>query len=146
MMVNLKPKVVFLIDGLGAVLTALLLLAVLIPFHIYFGMPREVLVVLSGLAVVLAAYSFFCFVFSVNNWEKRLKRIVGANVVYCFLTLGSLVYFYDRLTILGVTYFLGELLVIFGLIIFEIKVLIAHKQPLKHGLPSDNRRRGAKSF
>ena len=120
---TLKPKSVFLVDGVGAVLTAFLLITVLKTFNEYFGMPRETLTILSILALILAIYSFSCFAFSDNNSQKLLKPIIVANLTYCILTLGLVVYFYNKLTILDLTYFGGEILIIGGLVYIELKTL-----------------------
>jgi len=125
---TLKPKIVFLIDGLGAVLTAILLITVLKTFNEYFGMPLKTLTVLSIIAFIFAIYSLSCFAFSDNNSQKLLRPIIVANLTYCILTLGIVIYFYNKLTILGLTYFFGEILIISGLVYIELKTLKASKQ------------------
>jgi len=123
-----KTKIVFLIDSLGASLTAILLFVVLKPFNEYFGMPTEVLTILCILALILAIYSFSCFAFSDNNSPKLLKIIIVANLTYCLLTLGLVIFFYNKLTILGITYFFGEILIICGIVYIEIKTFNKVKQ------------------
>jgi len=125
---TLKSKTVFLIDGLGAALTTILLISVLKTFNEYFGMPRDALTILSLLALILAIYSFSCFAFSDKNSEKLLKPIIAANLTYSILTLGFVIYFYNELTILGLIYFIGEILIICGLVYIEIKTLKASRQ------------------
>jgi len=120
---TLKPKSVLLVDGVGAFLTAFLLITVLKTFNEYFGMPQKTLSILSILALILAIYSFSCFAFSDNNSQKFLKPIIVANLTYCILTLGLVIYFYKKLTILGLTYFGGEILIIGGLVYIELKTL-----------------------
>jgi len=124
---TLKPKIVFLIDGLGAVLTAIHLITVK-TFNEYFGMPLKTLTVLSIIAFIFAIYSLSCFAFSDNNSQKLLRPIIVANLTYCILTLGIVIYFYNKLTILGLTYFFGEILIISGLVYIELKTLKASKQ------------------
>lgn len=113
------PKRLFLIDGLGAFFTALLPVAVLIPFEPLFGMPRSVLLVLSGIALLLALYSFSCYRWVGQNWRPFLKLIWAANLSYCGLTAGLIIAFYHRLTWLGVTYFLVEIVLVVGLACIE---------------------------
>jgi len=125
---TLKPKTVFLIDALGATLTTIFLIAGLKTFNEYFGMPQETLTILSILALALAIYSFFCFAFLPNNTQKLLKPVIVANLTYCILTLGFVIYYYNKLTILGLTYFVGEILIICGLVYIEIKTLKANRQ------------------
>ncbi|WP_166921849.1 hypothetical protein [Flavobacterium poyangense] len=123
-----NPKTIFLIDGSGALLTATLLLFVLRPFDFYFGMPTEILTVLSVTAFFFAFYSFFCFIQPKPNLQKLLKPIILANSIYCITTLGLVFFFINRLTALGILYFIGELLIICGLIYVELKILKTTKQ------------------
>lgn len=115
-----KPKQLFLIDALGAVLTASLLSGVLANFERTFGMPQKVLYGLSLIAVFFAIYSFSCYFRDLKNWQPYLKAIAIANLSYCCLTAGLMVYFYQKLTLLGVLYFIGEIIIIVCLSIFEL--------------------------
>ena len=124
----LNPKRLFLIDGFGAFLTAFFLFAMLRTFHDYFGMPKTILDFLSIIASVFSIYSFCCFFLVNNNWSFFLRAISISNLLYCCLTLGLVIYNYPRLTILGVTYFLVEIIVVCGLVFFEIRVLMISKR------------------
>ena len=115
-------KTIFLIDGLGAVTTALLLLTVLRVYEKYFGMPADILVLLSTIAFIFALYSFTCYLFIDKTSPRFLLPIIIANLTYCFLTLGLIVYNYDRLTYLGIAYFIVEIVIVYGLICFEYKI------------------------
>jgi hypothetical protein len=118
-----NPKTIFLIDGFGALLTAIILLAILMPFQDFFGMPKDILTFLSLIALAFAIYSFCCYFFLERNWKPFLFGISIANFFYCCLTL-SLVYFcFAELTGLGVTYFMVEVLVVMGLVIVEWKLI-----------------------
>jgi hypothetical protein len=125
---TLYPKRLFLIDSLGAFLTALLLFAILRTFSEYFGMPKSTPSILSIIALIFCVYSLYCFFLVNKNWHPFLRGIIIANLLYSCLTLGLIIYNYPRLTILGVTYFLLEIVVIYGLIFFEINVLIIIKR------------------
>jgi len=118
---NLYPKKLFLLDGLGACLTAFLLGVVLTAFNEYFGMPQKTLTILALIALVFAFYSFFCFFFIGNNWKPFLKIIAAANLLYCCLTTALVIYFYTQLTFLGVSYFLAEIVVVCGLAFVELR-------------------------
>ena len=50
------PKRVFLLDALGALLTTLLLAGVIAQFEGYFGMPKQIVYLLSTIA-----FSFFIY-------------------------------------------------------------------------------------
>lgn len=128
---TLKPKIVFLIDGLGAFLTVLFLNSILKTFNEYFGMPLKTLTLLSIIALIFAIYSLSCFVFSDNNSQKLLRPIIVANLTYCILTIGLVIYFYSKLTTVCISYFVGEILIISGLIYIEIKTLKVCNQRIR---------------
>lgn len=118
-----NAKRIFLIDGLGAFLTAFLIFAFLRPINESFGMPKTTLTILSIIAFVFSVYSIACFLFVHENWIPFLQAISVANLLYCFLTLGLVVYYYYQQTIIGLSYFLLEIVVIIGIVSCEISVL-----------------------
>ena len=107
-----KPRALFLVDGIGAFITAFLLLAILRTFNEYVGMPPAVL-----------TCSISCYFLLNDNWQPFLKAISVANLLYCCLTSGLVIYYYNSLTILGVIYFLAEIIIIVVLVYVELKVL-----------------------
>jgi len=120
-MLNLSFKQLFLLDSLGAFLTALLLSQVLARFESSFGMPREILFVLAGIAACFALYSLLCHFFLKKKWQPYLKAIAIANTIYCLVTLGLVIYFFRSLTWLGILYFFGEIIVVVSLARIEIQ-------------------------
>jgi hypothetical protein len=118
-----KPKTIFLVDGLGAFVTSSLLFLVLMKFQEYFGMPSEVLSLLSVIAFIFSIYSILCFLFLKENWGLFLKVIMVANLLYCFLSIGIVIYYYSVLTAFGLTYFLVEIAVVVGLVLIESQTL-----------------------
>jgi len=123
-----KPKRLFFIDGIGALLTTFLLFAVLRNFNEYFGMPTTVLTCLSALAACLCLYSTICFFLLKENWTPFIRAISVANLLYCCLTLGLLLFYFPLLTLVGVVYFFVEIAVICGLVYIELKVAKATKK------------------
>ncbi len=123
----LSPKKLFLIDAAGALLTAFFLFAILRPFDQYFGMPVSVLNLLALVALLYLIYSFSCFLFAGDKWRIFIKIIIVANLLYCILTLAFVVHYSAQLTLLGITYFLMEALLIFVLIYIEINSLAQAK-------------------
>lgn len=120
---NYNPKKIFLIDGFGALLTAFMLFAILRPFQTYFGMPKDILTLLSLIALAFAVYSFCCYYFLKVNWKPFLLGISIANFLYCCLTLVLVYFFFTELTALGVAYFLAEVMVVMGLVLLEWKLI-----------------------
>lgn len=124
-----KPKTIFLIDGIGALITFLSLFGIGFWLHEYFGMPQSVLYSLAIIAIFYCVYAFFCY-FSlfdkfgkaVKKWQCFLKVIIVANSLYCVLLFFLLIYFYQNITILGFIYFTLEISVITILVILEMKM------------------------
>ncbi len=112
---------IFLVDGLGAFITASLLFVGSTKLQEYLGMPPKILSLLSIIASTFAVYSIFCFLFLKMSWGIFLKAIMIANLLYCCLTMGLVIYYYPVLTIIGLTYFLAEIAVIAGLVFLELK-------------------------
>lgn len=117
------PRRIFLIDGVGAVLTAFLLCVVLASFQSFFGMPVRVLYVLGAVAVVFAAYSFSCYCWLKRNHRSFLAAIIIANLLYAVLSLGLVIYYFPQLSSWGLLYFAGEIIVILVLVSIEYRCL-----------------------
>lgn len=117
-----NPKLIFLIDGFGAILSVFLLGVVLVRLENFIGMPSQTLYILAAIAGVFSIYSFFCSFRITNKWRTFLKVIAFANLSYCLLTFSLLFYHQSELTTLGIVYFLIEIMVIVGLALFEWKI------------------------
>lgn len=115
----IKTKI-FLIDGLGAIVTAVILSFILPIFQV--GVPKDVLNALAAVAILFGIYSLTCFVLKAKN-TTFLKGIIFANLLYCVATALIVFYFYKQLNWLTIAYFVSEILVIVSLISFEIWVL-----------------------
>jgi hypothetical protein len=124
-----NPKIIFLIDGIGAVITFLSLFGIGFFLQEYFGMPKNVLYSLGFVVVFFAIYSlsgYFLLFDKIGkarkNWQSFLKVISIVNSLYCVLMTFLLIQFNQNLTILGFSYFTLEIVVIITLVILEIKV------------------------
>ena len=102
-------------------MSALLLGVVATSLADSFGMPSSVLYLLASVAVMFAVYSFSCYFFVVSDQSFYLRIIAIANLVYCLLTVGIVVYFYPQLTGVGLIYFGLEIMIIIGLVMMELK-------------------------
>lgn len=121
MLKAINPKKLFLIDSLGALLTAIMLGFVLVRFENSFGMPKKELYTLSSIAWIFFICSGLCFLGNSGKWRLFMKFIAFANLMYCCFTIGLIVYFYKQLTILDFLYFLGEIILIICLAFMELK-------------------------
>ncbi len=117
-----NPKQIFLIDSIGALLTASILFSIAIGCPGFLGMPAHILFLLAATAVTFAVYSFCCFQFLPVYWPY-LKAIILANAMYCILTAVLVYTFFNNITLWGLLYFTGEILVILVLVFFEYKLL-----------------------
>ncbi len=117
------PGRIFIMDGCGALVSATGLGIIIPSFQDSFGMPLHTLYVLALIAVVFALYSFTCYFFSIQNWKPFLKIIMTANALYCMLTAGLVVYYFPVVTLVGLTYFVLEMIIICILIWLESKML-----------------------
>ena len=118
-----NPKKLFLVDGVGASLSAFFLLALVCNFETYFGMPSLTVMNLAVIAICFALYSFTC--------AFRIKRIIRlnliiiciANLLYYLITTILAVKHHTQLTTLGKVYFIGEILIILALVWIEAKTI-----------------------
>lgn len=111
----------FLVDGIGALASAVMLGLVLTTWEPVFGMPSRVLVPLALVAVAFAAYSLTCH--RKNVGPDFLLGIAVANTLYCGVTLALVLAHRTSLTWLGLAYFVGEVLVILGLVAVEFNAV-----------------------
>ena len=117
----IPPQKLFLVDSLGALLSAILLGLVLTRFEKTFGMPQNELYILAVIPCIFTMYSFLCFLSKTKNWRPLMKIIATANFLYCCLTAGLMVYFYEKLTVLGLIYFILEIIIVISLAFIEWK-------------------------
>lgn len=118
-----KHKNIFLLDSFGALFTAFLLFVVLRTFNAYFGLSKITIEYLSWLALVFSIYSFCCFFLITKNWKSFLKIICIANILYCLLILVIILYYFQSISVLGIAYFLGEIMVISKIVFLEIRII-----------------------
>jgi len=114
---------IFLIDMAGALLTAFLLGVVLPNFQKYIGMPKGILIPLAITALVFSIYSLSCHLLLKANWKPFLKAIAVANWVYCVITTVLIGVLFQQLTILGVIYFISEVIIVGALAFIEMSMV-----------------------
>ena len=120
---KINQRNIFLIDGLGACVSALFLGVLLVELEAHFGMPRMVLYYLAGLAGLFAIYSLTCHFRKPHNWQPFLMAIIIANLLYSCLTTGLVIYFIEPLTNLGLAYFVLEVIIIWIIVWLEWNTL-----------------------
>lgn len=117
-----KPKKLFLIDGLGALLSAFLLAFVLTKFELVFGIPSPTLYLLSAIPTLFTCFDFYAYRNADQKTALFLKRIAALNVIYCCISLALMFYHFETITTLGWTYILLEILIVMLLAFIEFRV------------------------
>ena len=107
-----QPKQLFLIDGMGAVVSVIFLGGVMVYFNPYFGMPIPVLLVLAVLAIVLASFSLAHYLKPPNFWKSSMFIIALTNTFYCVLSGILMIVYFSALTPLGIIYFVLEKVIV----------------------------------
>lgn len=120
---TLKPKTIFLVDSLGALVTVFLLFGILRTFNEYIGMSQTTLTYLALIALFFCLYSTTCFFLLKINWRPFLRIIIIANLFYCLLTMSLVISYHQSITVIGITYFLTEIIIVLGLVFVELSVL-----------------------
>lgn len=116
-----KPTNIFLVDGIGALITTLLTLT-LAQFEVALGIPSYILWILATIACVYTLYSFSCYYHKPKHWKLYLVGIMFANGIYSFLTAVLVFYFWEQIARWSLVYFISEICVICFLISIEYTV------------------------
>ncbi|WP_408024430.1 hypothetical protein [Tenacibaculum sediminilitoris] len=119
---TLNPKKLFLIDGLGAVLSAFLLGVILVNFESVIGIPPSTLYSLAIFPIIFTFYDFYCYQKAYNSLKPFLKGIAILNLLYCCFSIGLVFYHFKTITSVGWIYILIEVLIIITLSIIELTV------------------------
>ncbi|MCZ8343271.1 MAG: hypothetical protein O9301_09595 [Leptospira sp.] len=120
-------KKIFLVDGLGALVSFLMLTFLVAPLELFFGMPQEIVFQLGFFAFFLAIFSLSIFAF--GFWERPIFLFLVAifNTIYCLISLYLMTVYWNQLTIYGSLYFFGEKFIVLSLVAFEFRLSFSHK-------------------
>ncbi|MDF1697357.1 MAG: hypothetical protein P1U56_16050 [Saprospiraceae bacterium] len=116
------PNRIFLVDGIGALISSLFYISILAPFESDFGIPIDKVYVLTLLALGYAMYSLICYFKPRKKWQVFLKIIAIANILHCLFAVGLLFYYREQVTHWGIAYFVLESLVVLPLAFLELKL------------------------
>lgn len=121
-MENKQIKNLFLLDGIGALVSAFSLGVILVWLEKYFGIPKSTLYFLALLPCLFAIYDFYCYFKIKEQLWKFLKYIAIVNLLYCALSLGLAFHHKEVITYLGWGYIIIEIVIVVGLALYELKV------------------------
>lgn len=117
-----NPKRLFLIDGLGAIVSAFLLGVVLVKWQKIFGIPPSTLYILAAIPIFFAIYDFYCYRKGNGKSGIMLKAIAILNLLYCCISIGFAIYHHQEIKLFGWIYILNEVAIIIALVIIELSV------------------------
>jgi hypothetical protein len=117
-----NPRKLFLIDGIGAVLSTFLLGVVLVRFEVFFGIPRSTLYTLATFPIILAVYDVYCYQKDTQKLSRLLKGIAMMNLLYCLISIGFALIHHQTISYWGCTYIIVEISILIFLAILELKV------------------------
>jgi len=118
---ELNPKKLFLIDGIGAILSSFLLGVVLVKFEAIFGIPSSALYFLATIPIFFAIYDFYCLQKRHQKTGIFLKVIAVLNLIYCCISLTLAFYHFGTITDLGWIYVCIEIIIVSLLALIELK-------------------------
>lgn len=114
-----NPKHIFFVDGFGALISAFFLGFILIVYQPFIGMPISILYLLAALALIFAVFSFSSIYFKHQLIDRKLKIIFYANTLYILLTVFFMIFYFEKLTIIGLVYFIFEISIVWSLVKIE---------------------------
>ena len=116
---KLTPKRLFLIDGIGALLSAFMLGIVLVRYESFFGIPTGTLQNLAKLALGLVVYDITSYTGKARNSIYFLQFLPFANLTYCALSIAYIWPHHEKITTSGWIYIIGEFIIVLLLAQFE---------------------------
>jgi hypothetical protein len=119
----MHPRNLFLVDGFGAALTAIMIGLVMPALPQLFIVPTSICYGLAAVAMLFALYSFVCAVLLHSSFRWYFLAIGVANLAYCIATACVVCIYFQQFTLYANLYFLLEIVVIISLVIIELKVV-----------------------
>ena len=116
-----RPKNLFLLDGIGAIASIIMLGEVLVVLQPYVGIPKSTLYLLAAIPVFFLLFDIYSYVAKPVYDKRNLKIIASLNSMYCCLSLIMAVYHKDVVTLLGWLYIIAEILIIAYIVFIELK-------------------------
>lgn len=120
-MMNLNERNIFLLDGIGALVSAIFTGLILPVFSERIGMPSWIMHCLALLPLTYSFYSLGCFWLAKKTRPFMLKIIIIANLFYCLVS-GLIIFKYIGITGWGRLALACEIFIIFVVVSIEIKI------------------------
>lgn len=126
------PRRAFVIDGVGALVSAIALGLVFPSFAGQLGTTRPALSVLAVLPVVFALYDVACVLLRPSRWQIALRVIAVANASYPPISIAVLLWDGVALTALGEAYFAIEIAIVWTLALLQLQTAAARTRAARH--------------
>lgn len=117
----MNSRTIFLLDGIGALLSLIVTGLILPQFSEVLGLSKNLIYTLAIFPAIFMSYSFTCYAFIKPTKPWMVLTIILANLTYCLIS-GSLILFHEALTLPGKSLLSGEILVVLAVITLEFKV------------------------
>jgi hypothetical protein len=111
-----------LIDGIGALISAIMLGIILVKIQYLIGMPVSILYLLASIPCVYLVYDLISFSFRNTNHKLLLKVVAYANLGYTVVSAGLVIGHLQQLQLLGLVYFISEITILIVLIRIELRI------------------------
>lgn len=116
------PKQLFLLDAIGAFITATFIGVVMRNNIDIFGLPPQEAVVMTFIAYSFFCFSGICYLFVKNKHYKYIFTIASANSLYVLLSFFIFFNHFNDLTPFGIMYLLSEMATIILLVTLEFSI------------------------
>ena len=117
-----KPKQLFLLDALGAFITATFIGVVMRSHFDIFGLAAQEAFVMSFIAYSFFCFSGICYLFVRNKQYQYILIIASANLLYTLLSFFIFLNHFKDLTPFGIVYLISEIVTIMLLVTLEFSV------------------------
>jgi len=110
-----RQRELFLVDGIGAIVSAISLGIILVEYEYIFGIPIPSLYLLAAIPCVFIVYDALCYFTLKSDYGIFLKIIAALNIAYCLFSAGIAIYHRYQLFSLGWLYISVEIAIIYKL-------------------------------
>ncbi len=124
-----NPRRLFIVDGVGAVVSSFMLGIVLVLLNSYIGIPKKALFFLAVFPVIFGLVDLYAYKQSAERWPALLKGIAIGNLMYCFVSVACACLHWESIKPLGWIYLVLEILILIVLLRVEFKTakaIMAH--------------------
>jgi hypothetical protein len=119
----INEKNIFIMDAIGATLSASLLGIILPIFFLEIGLSVTTLYFLAIFPLLYGAFSLYCHYFAAKK-KRGLLVLLVANTLYCVLTSTVMAFYYNNIMLFGWIYLFAEIIIILTLVVFERNVYL----------------------